>query len=192
MTLMMNISHKGHRLIKYMLVLLILSLSAAGCALKPKPPFEVESPEKSMIFGNVKIPGHEVTEIELREYGRFYMPPFAVPPRVMIFRNGDFVAENLKPGNYYISRFVANKLNYTLVNGERSAYQWIINVEPGALKYVGAYEITDVVPGVFVKGDFNIRTLRHPTERAILKRMYEITQGTGWQDRVDRRLKSLR
>jgi hypothetical protein len=169
-----------------------LLLSIGGCALKPKPPFEVESPEKAMIFGNVSIPGHEVTEIELREFGRFYMPPFVVPPRVMIFRNGNFVAENIPPGNYYISRFISKNLNYTLVDGGRSAYQWIITVEPGALKYVGAFEITDVVPGIFVKGDFNIRSVRNPSERAVLKHLFEITQGTGWQDRVDRRIKSLR
>lgn len=179
------------RLLTYIIVVVTLLLSN-GCALKPKPPFEVESPEKAMIYGNVKIAGHEVTEIELREFGRFYMPPFVIPPRVLVFRNGNFVAENLKPGNYYISRFVSKKLHYTLVNGARSAYQWIINVEAGALKYVGAFEISDVVPGIFTKGDFNIRTVRHPTERDILKHMFEITQGTGWQDRVDRRIKSLR
>lgn len=196
MVLAMNISSKRKKyrqhLIKLTCMVVFLSVSVTSCALKPRPPFEVESPEKSMIYGNIKIPGHEVTEIELREFGRFYMPPFVVPPRVMIFRNGDFVAENLQPGNYYISRFVAKKLSYTLVNGERSAYQWIINVEPGDLKYVGTFEITDVVPGVFVKGDFNIRNVRHPSERTILKRMFEITRGTGWQDRVDRRMKSLR
>jgi len=180
------------RLLKH-IVMLAMLFSVVGCALKPKPPFEVESPEKAMIFGHITIAGHEVTEIELREFGRFYMPPFVVPPRVMIFRNGNFVAENLKPGNYYISRFVSKNLNYTLVNGGgRSAYQWIINVEPGALKYVGAYEISDVTPGIFVKGDFNIRPVRQPSEREVLKHMFEITQGTGWQDRVDRRIKSLR
>ena len=145
-----------------------------------------------MIYGNIHIPGHEVTEIELREFGKFYLPPFVEPPRVMIFRNGNFVAENLTPGSYYISRFVSKKLYYTLVKEERSAYQSIINVEPGSVQYVGAFIITNVKPGVFAKGDFNIRTVRKPTERTVLKHMYEITQGTGWQTRIERRIKSLR
>lgn len=173
-------------------VVLAIFLNLTGCALKPKPPFEISSPEKGMIFGNIRIPGHEVTEIELREFGKFYLPPFIEPPRVMIFRNGDFVAENLKPGSYYIARFISKKLLYSLVKDERSAYQWIINVEPGAVKYAGAFEITDVTPGLFVKGDFNIRSVRNPSERKILKHMFQITQGTGWQTRIDRRIKSLR
>lgn len=171
---------------------LLLSVLINGCAIKPKPPFEISSPEMGMVYGNVHIPGHEVTEIEVREYGKFYLPPFIIPPRVMIFRNGNFIAENLPPGNYYISRFVSKKLLYTLVKDSRSAYQWIFNVEPGSVKYVGSFEITDVQPGFFVKGDFKIRSVRHPSERKVLKHIFEVTQGTGWQTRIDRRIKSLR
>ena len=171
---------------------LVLLINLSGCANKPKPPFEIVSPEKGMIYGNIHIPGHAVTEVELREFGKFYLPPFIVPPRVMIFKNGNFVAENLSPGNYYIARFISNKLLYSLVRDGTSSYQWIINVEPGAVKYVGAYEITDVVPGIFVKGKFNLRRKRHPSERKILKHMFQVTQGTGWQTRIQRRIKSLR
>ena len=179
---------------KYVVIFaaLILLLNISGCATKPKPPFEVIAAENGIIYGNIHIPGHEVTEIELREYGKFYLPPFKIPPRVMIYRNGNFVAENLKPANYYIARFKANKLEYNLVKDARSSYQWIFNVEPGAVKYVGAYEITDVEPGIFQKGKFNIRSVRHPTERKVLKHMYEITQGSAWQSRIRRRIKSLR
>ena len=180
------------RLLKNVIIFIALSVSMVGCTLKPRPPFEVESPEKSMIFGNIRIQGHEVTSIGLREFGRFYMPPFVVPPRVMTFKNGDFVAENLKPGNYYISDFVSKKTNYTLVNDGRSAYQWIITVEPGALVYVGAFAISNVSKDKAYKGDFNIRTVRHPSERVVLKHLFELTKGTGWQNRVDRRIKSLR
>ena len=174
----------------FAILAVVLNLSA--CATKPRPPFEIKSPEKGMIYGHIYIPGHEVTEIELREYGRLYLPPFVVPPRVMIFRNGNFMAENLTPGSYYISRFVSKKLLYSLVKDGRSAYQSIINVEPGSVKYVGAFKITNVKPGVFVQGDFDIRTVRHPSERKVLKHMFEVTQGTGWQARIQRRIKSLR
>lgn len=175
-------------------ILMIAALASlmSGCAIKPKPPFEISSPDKGMIYGNIHIKGHEVTEIELREYGKFYLPPFITPPRVMIFRNGNFVAENLPPGNYYISRFVSKKLLYPLVKDSTSAYQWIINVSPGEVKFVGSYEITDVRPGLFVKGDFHIRAVRHPSERKVLKHLFEVTKGTGWQARIDHRIKSLR
>ena len=173
-------------------VIITITLALGGCATKPKPPFEISSPEKGMVYGNVHIPGHEVTEIELREFGKFYLPPFINPPPVMIFRNGNFVAENLSPGNYYISRFVSKKLLYPLVKDSRSAYQWVFNVEPGAVKYVGSFQVTNVKPGLFAKGDFRIRSVRHPSERKVLKHLFHVTQGTGWQARIDRRIKSLR
>ena len=169
-----------------------LVLNLSGCAVKPKPPFEIVSPEMGMIYGNIHIAGHEVTEIELREFGRLYIPPFVVPPRVMIFRNGNFIAENIAPGDYYISRFVSKKLIYPLVKDGTTAYQNIIHVEAGSAVYVGAYKITDITPGIFVKGKFNMRMVRHPSERKVLKHMFQITQGTGWHSRIGRRIMSLR
>lgn len=172
--------------------IVIALLLLSGCAASPKPPYEMKSPQMGMIYGNIHIDGHEVTEVELREYDKLYIPPFITPPRVMVFRNGDFVAENLRPGNYYIARFVSKKLFYTLVKDTRSAYQRIVTVEPGSVNYIGSFEITDVTPGFYRVGDFNISTVRHPSERKILKHMYEITEGTSWQDRIRRRIISLR
>jgi len=179
------------RLLKYVIMYIAVSVTMVGCTLKPRPPFEVESPEKSMLFGNIKIQGHDVTSIGLREFGRFYLAPFVVPPRVMTFKNGNFVAENIKPGSYYISDFISDNTKYTLVNDGRSAYQWIITVEPGSLIYVGSYTIDNISKDKAFKGDFNLKTVRHPTERVVLKHLFEITKGTGWQARVDRRIKSL-
>ena len=173
-------------------VLCALLVVLAGCATKPRPPFEIISPDKAMIYGNIRIPGHEVTEIELREYGKFYLPPFITPPRVMIFRNGNFLAENLTPGSYYVSRFISKKLTFPLVKDSNSAYQNIFNLEPGEVEYIGSFEVTNVKPGIFTQGDFRIRSVRHPSERTVLKHMYHVTQGTGWQTLIDRRIKSLR
>jgi len=170
----------------------LLALNLAGCATKPRPPFERISPEKGMIYGNIRIPGHEVTEIEMRQYGKFYIPPFISPPRVMIYRNGNFVVENLDPGNYYISRFIAKKLIFPLVKDSQSAYQKVFNVQPGELKYLGSFIVTNVKPGFYTQGDFHIRLARHPSERRVLKHMFDVTEGTGWQALIDRRIRSLR
>ncbi len=174
------------------IVILMMILNLSGCAIKPRPPFEIKSPENGMVFGNVYIRGHEVTEIELREYGKLYIPPFISPPRVMIFRNGNFIAENLRPANYYISRLKSYKLEYNVVKNARTSYQYVFNVEPGEVKYVGSLEITDIEPGIFQEGKFNVRSVRHPTERKILKHMYDVTQGTGWQARIQSKIKLLR
>ena len=175
-----------------LIVLCVLVIGLSGCATKPRPPFEVISPDKAMIYGNIQIPGHEVTEIELREFGKFYLPPFITPPRVMVFRNGNFLAENLEPGNYYISRFISKKLTFPLVKDSTSAYQNIFSLQPGEVEYIGSYVVTNVKPGIFTQGDFRIRSVRHPSERKVLKHMYYVTEGTGWQAMIDRRIKSLR
>jgi len=169
-----------------------MSMVLFGCATKPRPPFEISSPEMAMIYGNIHIPGHEVTEIELREFGKFYLPPFIKPPRVMVFRNGNFIAENLAPGSYYVSRFISKKLIFPLVKDSDSAYQKVFNLQPGELEYLGSFVVTNVKPGLFTQGDFRIRSVRHPSERRVLKHMHDVTEGTGWQARVDLRIKSLR
>lgn len=155
-----------------LIFVVFLALNLSGCATKPKPPFEISSPEKGMIYGNIRIPGHEVTEIELRQYGKLYIPPFIEPPRVMIFRNGDFVAENLDPGSYYVSRFISKKLIFPLVTDSESAYQKIFTIEPGEVEYIGSFLVTNVKPGIFTQGDFIIRSVRHPSERTVLKHMF--------------------
>jgi len=176
----------------FIIVFLVMLLNLSGCASKPRPPFEIKSPENGMIYGNVFIRGHEVTEIELREFGKLYIPPFVSPPRVMVFRNGNFVAENLRPANYYISRLMSYKLEYNVVKDARTSYQYVFKLEPGEVKYVGSFELTDIEPGIFQEGKFNVRSVRHPSERKVLKHMYDVTEGTGWQARIQRKIKSLR
>jgi len=70
----MKISTKRFSKLGTIAGIVILALNIAGCATKPKPPFEVKAPENGMIYGNIHIPGHEVTEIQVREYGKFYIP----------------------------------------------------------------------------------------------------------------------
>ena len=45
-------------------LLLGLVLNLGGCATKPKPPFEISSPEKAMIYGNIHIPGQTMLVFE--------------------------------------------------------------------------------------------------------------------------------
>jgi hypothetical protein len=173
---------------------ILLLAGLLGCTTPVPPPHEVKAPELGIIYGHVEA-GVRITQVNLREYGKFYFPPFRVPPKVEIYPNGDFIAENLKPGKYYIASYVAvNKQKLSLAAKKYQPYQFVFTVKPGALKYVGSYRIT----GRYQydrhadPGDFFLQKVRLPGEREVLRRIYSLTEDTGWQQRIDRRLKELR
>lgn len=162
----------------------------ASCA-APAPPVEMKDAKRSMIFGHVIAPSM-VTEVELREYGTFYFPLFARPPRVVIFENGNFMAENLKPGKYMISAFNTEEGDFVLVKSRRTAYQRIINVAAGEAKYIGSWKITDIKTGRFNKGEFDIRRVRKPGERRVIKHLFQVAKGTAWEAMLEHRMQELR
>lgn len=177
-------------LIKNQLLGLGLGLFVAACAI-PAPPDEIKDANHSMIFGYVEAP-EEIVEVELREFGRFYLPPFVKPPRVLIFKNGDFMAENLKPGKYMISAFNSKNNDFVLVNDKRTAYQDIIHIKAGEVRFIGSYRITDVKRGFFDHGNFDVRKIRKPSERKVIRHLFNVTEGTVWQAMLEHRMKELR
>jgi len=176
----------------YLFILPLIIFILNACAIKPSPPLDMKDASHSMIFGYVEAP-EKVTKVELREYGKFYLPPFVSPPRVLVYNNGNFMAENLKPGKYIISSFNTKRSDFVLVNSKRTAYQNIIHVEPGKAKYIGSYRVSDVDRGLLVnKGEFDVRQIRKPSERHIIKHLYNVTHGTVWQAMLEHRMKELR
>jgi len=175
---------------RYIIYGVFTAIILSACA-KPAPPLEIRSPESSMIFGHVIAPD-KVIEVELREYGKFYLPPFIKPPRVLIYNNGNFMAENIKPGQYIISAFNTKKSDFILVNSKRTAYQDIIYVEPGEAKFIGSYRITDIKRGLLDKGEFDVRQARKPSERRVIKHLFNVTRGTVWQAMLEHRMQELR
>lgn len=162
-----------------------------GACAAPAPPFEIKDPNHSMIFGHVIAP-EKVTIVELRQYGKFYLPPFVKPPRVLVYNNGNFMAENLPAGKYIISAFKTRNSDFILVNSKQTAYQEIIHVEPGKAKFIGSYKITDIKRGLLSKGEFDVRQTRKPSERRVIKHLFSVTQGTVWQAMLEHRMQELR
>ena len=177
-------------IIFFLFLLLVLGgCSSIGAGIAP--PEEIKSPEMGMIFGNIQAP-ERVTEVTLREYGKIYIRPFNRPPRVLIYENGDFMAENLKPGKYIFSSMATLSKRYNLVQKKIDAYQRIVTVHPGELVYIGSFALFDLHPGDRHKEKFKILMMRKPDERTVIKKLYEKSVGTGWQDLFARRLMELR
>ncbi|VAX13385.1 hypothetical protein MNBD_GAMMA24-2122 [hydrothermal vent metagenome] len=155
------------------------------------PPEEIKSPEMGMIFGNIQA-SERVIEVSLREYGKVYIRPFNRPPRVLIYKNGDFMAENLKPGKYIFSSMVTLNKRFNLVQKKIDAYQHIVTVHPGELVYIGSFKLFELHPEDRHRENFKVLRMRKPDERTLIKRLYEKSIGTGWQDLFARKLMALR
>ncbi|MDH5408891.1 MAG: hypothetical protein OEZ33_04050 [Gammaproteobacteria bacterium] len=177
------------RLLKHSLLSLSLVLVSA-CATKA-PPDDIISPERAMIFGHVEAE-FPIDAVDFHEYGVTYIQPFKRPPRILVFRDGYFMGENIKPGKYYISAFYSGNKKYTLVNSKQSAYQVVINVRPGTLQFVGAHRIDVFKRELLGRGEFEVVEVMRPGERQALQRMFSVTTGTGWQKKIARRMKELR
>lgn len=175
---------------KRILMLGLLIAGLAACT-KTAPPDDVYSKKYGMIYGSV-LAADKITAVDFFEYGKTYIRFFSKIPRVLVYENGTFMAENLKPGKYVIAGFRAGKKNhYNLVRSEQQAYQRVIEVKPGEIKFVGSYEIHVTKSRLIGKGTFEIEEILRPGERQVLRSLQVVTAGTGWQKMIERRLKEL-
>jgi hypothetical protein len=180
------------------IVTVILATSLfVGCAAKSgtsdaPPPEDGKSVDAGFVYGYVETNDEIIERIDFIEYGKVYVPPFSNPPRVLVYNNGVFMAENIKPGKYIISGFRSDRNHYNLARNKRLAYQKIFIVEPGELEYLGAYNVFVTEKGRLDYGGLKVHELQRPGERDVLKELYHLTEGTVWQQKIARRLKELR
>lgn len=162
----------------------------AACAISD-PPNEILSPEMAMMYGYVEA-DYPIDAIDFHEFGVVYIVPFRRPPRVLVYQNGYFMAENLKPGKYYIAAFHSGEKVYKLVDSAQSSYQNIINIKPGSLNFIGSHRIVVQSRHLLTHGEFDVVRIRRPDERTLLNYFYALTDGTAWQKKIARRMKELR
>ncbi|MFO7603073.1 MAG: hypothetical protein R6X06_04570 [Gammaproteobacteria bacterium] len=155
------------------------------------PPDDVHSRKFAMIYGSV-LADEPITQVDFFEYGKTYIRPFSRTPRVLVYDDGTFMAENIRPGKYVIAAFHAGDKNqFNLVRSKQQAYQKVIHVRPGELKYVGSYRIHVTKSRLLGKGKFEVEEVLRPGERQVLRNLQVVTDGTGWQKMIERRLKEL-
>ncbi len=176
--------------VKRLSALLSVIAFLTACALSV-PPNDILSPEKAMVYGYIDAE-FPIDSIDLQEFGVVYIAPFKYPPRVLVYKNGYFMAENVKPGKYFISAYYSKLKAYKVVNSTQSTYQSIFTVKPGSLTFVGSHRIVVQKRSLLSHGEFEVVRLRRPDERNMLRFFYDITDGTGWQKKIVRRMKELR
>ena len=182
------------RVVLLMSLLLSLSLLSACAAISrgDAPPGDMKSPQDALVYGYVEADNDNIVQVDFLEYNKLYVSPFKAPPRVLVFDNGMFMAENIRPGNYFIASYRSDRNTYNLSRTKRQAYQHIYRVLPGDMHYLGSYNLHVTQKGKIEYGDFKVTQLQRPGEREILMYLYDKTEGTAWQDKIARRLKELR
>ena len=184
----MQIRHKA--LIFFVIACLVTSCSSLRRA--SAPPDNIKARESAFVYGFVEAQDDSIDRVDFVEYGKVYVPPFNKPPRVLVFDNGIFMAENIQPGKYVISGFRSERNHYNIVRSRRHAYQRVIRIMPGEMQYLGAFNVRVTKKGKIEFGKFEVTELQRPGERDVLKHLYRVTEGTSWQDKISRRLKELR
>lgn len=156
------------------------------------PPEDIKATHSAMIFGYVEADEGPIEQVDIYEYGNVYIPPFRKPPRVLVYDNGIFMVENLKPGKYIIAGFRSSTNHYDMARSVRQTYQRVVNIDAGEIQYVGSFHVQVTEKGKINYGNFAVTQLQRPGERDILKQLYDVTESTGWQNKIERRLKELR
>lgn len=175
--------------------LILVAWMLASCTVVSRgspPPDDIAMDDAALVYGYVEAEDDVIEQVDLLEFGKVYIPPFRKPPRVMVFDNGMFLAENIKPGKYVLAGFRSERNHYNMARSKRKAYQHIVNIKPGDMEYIGAYNVRVTRKGRIEFGDFTVTALQRPGERDILKHLYQVTEGTAWQNKIARRLRQLR
>jgi hypothetical protein len=136
---------------------IVLAL-ATGCASHSGPP-QAATPSTAMVYGHLDLPEDvrdEIQWIHVYELGAVYVPPFKTPVVARFFPNGDFYAENLKPGKYYVHHLVAGFEGFYLYppdmrEGKAIILDRVVEVGPGAIAYLGNHRIHEWKRGLSSK-----------------------------------------
>lgn len=174
------------------LFLIIFGMTGCTGTSLVAPPEDIKTTNSGMIYGYVEADNDVIEQVDIFEYGQVYVPPFRKPPRVLMFDNGVFMVENLKPGKYIIAGFRSEKNQYNMARSVRQMYQKVLNLEAGDILYAGSYHLQITQRGKLDYGNFSVMQLQRPGDRDILKKLYEVTTSTGWQNKIELRLKTLR
>lgn len=136
----------------------LLAAALLGCA-SGGGPIRAASPGTAMVFGHLDLP-EEVRDriqwIHIYNLGEVYAPPFKKPVIARYFPNGDFFAEAVKPGKYYVHHVVADMEAFYLYPPDMSAakelvLERVIEVSAGDIAYLGNHHFEDWKRGVSSK-----------------------------------------
>jgi hypothetical protein len=146
----MKTSLRVRRPLLSVLIAAVLLASFAGISWAVKPKKFKEG--TGMVYGRVILPEgmkDGIDRIQIFKLGATYAPPFKKAPRVIFSpADGYFLAENLKPGRYYINEVAAAFESFyfypaKISDAKETVTQYAVEVRENTATYLGTFEIYD-------------------------------------------------
>lgn len=142
-----------------LLAALAAVLLLAGACASGGGPVKRATPTTAMVYGHLDLPESvrdQIQWIHVYRLGEVYAPPFKKPPVVRFFPNGDFYAEGVKPGKYYVHHLVAGMEGFYLYppkmgEGKQIILDRAIEAGPGEVAYLGNHRVHEWKRGVSSK-----------------------------------------
>ena len=151
------------------------------------------SPESAVAYGNITMPVGNITKVLLNKVGEVYAPLVNPPPEGHAYTNGNFFFEDLSPGKYYLMGFMSGQeayyFNFQGIDEAKFLKEVAIEIKPGAVVYLGSYQVTGIDRNFFKTDTFDIKRSDKPSRNTILKHLIEATKGTGWDERFKKAMK---
>jgi len=195
--------------VKYHLFILYICLNLASCAITSSKHHytgtkhnnkgamrvvktnDIQLDNGGIIYGNIQTYSR-LEDIDINKILSTGKIDFKNKIKVRTFSNGNFIAENLKPGKYIISSIDTRNKAIDLEVLVRDVEFYSIIVRAGEAVYAGTYQIkVSKITGV--DGKHKIQLLRSavPTEKRILKHVSKIERDSIWGRSLRARMQLL-
>ncbi len=167
----------------------VLGFALASCGSQSIRPLDSES--SGAIIGNLKVPGG-YRYINLNKIGKVYVAPFNSPPQAFADANGNFIFENLSPGQYYLLNVSDGHQVYAIATSEAEVKKNLIEVKAGQIVFIGSLVFTNIKKPLLATSTFQITRVNTPDEKTIIKELIPPAKNTGWDTRLEAKLRTLK
>jgi len=171
------------------ILVVVLSVALASCGRQSIRPLDSES--SGAIIGNLKVPGG-YSYINLYKLGVIYAAPFKSPPQAFADENGNFIFENLSPGQYYLVNVSDGHQVYVIASSAEEIKKNLIEVKAGQIVFIGAFLFTNIKKPLLAANTFEITRVNTPDEKTIIKELIPHAKNTGWDTRLEAKLRALK
>jgi hypothetical protein len=167
----------------------VLTFALASCGSQSIKPLDSE--DSGAVIGNLKVPGG-YRYINLNKLGVVYAAPFKSPPQAFADENGNFIFENLSPGQYYLLNVSDGHQVYQIATSEAEVKKNLIDVKAGQIVFIGSLVFANIKKPLLATSTFEITRANTPDEKTIIKELIPHAKNTGWDKRLEAKLRTLK
>ena len=152
----------------------------------------MKSDKYGAIAGHMIAPGG-ISTLAIFRYGKPHAKPYTKSAFAHMDAHGNFIVENLGPGDYFIAYFRngPGNSNFNRIGTNReSIKETLVTVKADKISYIGSFEVNNVKRGFF-RGSFDFYRVDTPTEKEVLKSLLTEITMKGWDRLIRERLTEI-